>query len=58
MFRGSYSYAEAFWLGGLHDRAGRKGGTIAAAAALIPVKPLAIDELMLMAIAALTSETI
>lgn len=42
----------------LHDRAGREGGLIAAAAALIAIEPPAIDESMPRAIAARTAESI
>ena len=45
-------------LGCLHDRAGRERCLMAAAAALIALEPPAVDEPMLMAIAAGTAEPI
>jgi len=45
-------------LGGLHDRAGRDRGLMAAAAALIALEPPAVDKPMLLAIAAGTAEPI
>ena len=44
--------------GGLHDRASRKRGLMAAVPALIALEPAAIDQPMLMAIAAGTAEPI
>ena len=44
--------------GGLHDRAGRERGLMAAVATLIALEPAAIDQPMLMAIAARTAEPI
>ena len=55
---GSYCYAEACGLGGLHDRAGREGGLMAASTALIALKPPAIDKSMLIALATQTPEPI
>ena len=43
---------------GLHDRAGRERGLMAAVATLITLEPPAVDETMLMAIAARAAETI
>lgn len=43
---------------GLHDRAGRECGLMAAVAALIALEPPAVDEPMLVAIAAGTAEPI
>ena len=45
-------------LGGLHDRAGRERGLMAAVATLITLEPPAIDQSMLMAIAVGTAEPI
>ena len=45
-------------LGGLHDRAGRERGLMAAVATLIAFEPPAVDEPMLMVIAAGTAEPI
>jgi hypothetical protein len=45
-------------LGGLHDRAGRECGLMAAGSALIAFEPAAIDKAMLMASAARTAEPI
>ena len=45
-------------LGGLHDRAGRERGLMAAAAALITLEPPAVDKPMLLAIAVGTAEPI
>jgi hypothetical protein len=51
------SYFTARWqLGGPHVRAGRERGLIAAVATLIALEPAAIDQPMLMAIAAGTAE--
>lgn len=55
---GSYCYAEACGLGGLHDRAGREGGLMAAGTALIALKPPAIDKPMLAALTTRISEPI
>jgi len=45
-------------LGGLHDRAGRERGLMSAAAALIALEPTAIDQPMLLSIAAGTAKPI
>jgi len=45
-------------LGGLHDRAGREGGLMAAGTALIALEPPAIDQPMLAALATRTPEPI
>ena len=52
-----------FWmsvdkLSGLHDRAGREGGLVAAGTALIALKPPAIDKPMLAALTTRTPEPI
>lgn len=44
--------------GGLHDRAGREGGLMAAGTALIAIEPPAIDHPMLVALATRTPEPI
>ena len=51
---GSYCYAEACGLGGLHDRAGREGGLMAAGTALITLEPPAKYQSMLVALATRT----
>ena len=55
---GSYCFAEAYGLGGLHDRACREGGLMTAGTALITLKPPAIDKPMLVALTTRTPEPI
>ena len=55
---GSYCYAEAYGLGGLHDRSGCEDGLMTACTALIALEPPAIDQPMLAAIATRTPERI
>ena len=58
MVRGSHCFAEAYGLGGLHNRAGREGGLMAAGPALIALEPPAIDQTMLVTLATRTAEPI
>lgn len=58
MVSGSACVAEAWRLGGLHDRAGGESGLMAACAALMALEMATVDQTVLMACAVRTAEAI
>ena len=58
MVNGNYCYVEAYGLGRLQDCAGREGGLMTAASALVALVPPAMDEPVILALTTVATETI